>query len=1205
MRRKAWITFKGVATALGIYAVLLATALPANAQGVTARPKYTRSAGQTKSPFNLNSSNIYLLSLNAWLCGLQQIGEVCTSAVGSSVGGGGFWPQGTANQYIFNSGLQVAAVIGADGGAAANDTVATFFFNASGNGAGAPTPFLTGVPSSPTLSGEGPGFIFSSARPEDLANWPEACYLDNPVFGRVKTLSELDTCVQYWDGDPTASHFPDSHPMGLLVTQHGLLWSFPSNKDIMFFIYKFKNVSNTPEFRARNPGTPAGGWTLTNVYSAFAMDADVSGAEYSENYASVVPDLNMATTWQYDFETSDFVPYAPNFDAAPGFVGVKFLKSPVNTDDTARVVRVGADTRTVQPGQQLGLTFFSIFTNGGIMSDAGNGHQAFRYLSGQLLPTEKSQWCPSAPPGMCYVDLAGPADMRFYQSSGPFTLKPGQEAEIVVAYVAGAPVPGTYTKGTIVPVGNVTDTTRAIEKVMGRGFNRPGFPSLFANAKTAQAIFDANFVLPSSPTAPAVTVIPGDHQNTVIWDASPVSKEDPYCRLALDPTNALYDPNFRCKDFEGFRVYRKSNPSADWTPIAQFDLANGIVENVTVLEQVTTADGSTLVIKADTARVCPAGTKEQLGLATDFAGCKADTGLQFAIVDRGGSIPDPSNGPGLTNGVRYYYAVTAFDINSPQSGPSSLESARSLSAVASGVPRPNAAGTVAAQISAPQLFGSAATPLDTANTVKIDPVKGTFSGPQAPTNGLTVSFASFDPLLLSPGDMSIKIDSIVPLNGYEAVLGVHKQDNPNSLGISLAYFMTVTTPVGVQKVRKELTAPFGKFGAPSRVSEDVVNAPLPSNTARADSLKVSGAHYSGAFVASLRQGADVFNSGSEAVASLRTHDTDASGGSRWFVGTEPADPTLEERAGTLPGIDSIVNMAALYKKNIAVRWFVYLLSPVSRAVDYEVTWGAGGEITKVLDVTHNVDVPFNENYRGSWGVINEKSGDGILSSGDYWYVSPVSEWYCEVAGCHQPLEKVARIQPLSTKPPGGFGDTVAAADGTGFGLYIGGELFLFKTAALPASGTKWRLRTYSGEVAKGDAGYTFTQNAIRPPTITGLTAKITVQAATAFDVTAVDLAKVHTIPDPYYVSNSLETSSVEKRLQFVNLPPKAVIRIYSLSGILLKVLEHDSSTLGGTAEWDLRSRNNQFVASGVYFYHVETPDGKSKVGKFTVVQYAQ
>ena len=41
--------------------------------------------------------------------------------------------------------------------------------------------------------------------------------------------------------------------------------------------------------------------------------------------------------------------------------------------------------------------------------------------------------------------------------------------------------------------------SRAIEAVMGRGYDRPGFPSLFANANAAQAIYDADFVLPSSP----------------------------------------------------------------------------------------------------------------------------------------------------------------------------------------------------------------------------------------------------------------------------------------------------------------------------------------------------------------------------------------------------------------------------------------------------------------------------------------------------------------------------------------------------------------------------------------------------------------------------------------------------------------------------------------------------------------------------------
>ena len=72
----------------------------------------------------------------------------------------------------------------------------------------------------------------------------------------------------------------------------------------------------------------------------------------------------------------------------------------------------------------------------------------------------------------------------------------------------------------------------------------------------------------------------------------------------------------------------------------------------------------------------------------------------------------------------------------------------------------------------------------------------------------------------------------------------------------------------------------------------------------------------------------------------------------------------------------------------------------------------------------------------------------------------------------------------------------------------------------------------------------------------------------------------------------------------LNLPARAIIRIYSVSGVLVSVIAHDDPAGGGEATWNLRNRNNQFVASGVYFYHVEAPDGKTKIGRFTVVNFA-
>jgi hypothetical protein len=56
--------------------------------------------------------------------------------------------------------------------------------------------------------------------------------------------------------------------------------------------------------------------------------------------------------------------------------------------------------------------------------------------------------------------------------------------------------------------------------------------------------------------------------------------------------------------------------------------------------------------------------------------------------------------------------------------------------------------------------------------------------------------------------------------------------------------------------------------------------------------------------------------------------------------------------------------------------------------------------------------------------------------------------------------------------------------------------------------------------------------------------------------------------------------------------------------VLVDVINHDSPGGGGQVDWDLRNRSNQFVASGVYFFHVVTEEGKEHVGKFTVINFA-
>jgi hypothetical protein len=153
-----------------------------------------------------------------------------------------------------------------------------------------------------------------------------------------------------------------------------------------------------------------------------------------------------------------------------------------------------------------------------------------------------------------------------------------------------------------------------------------------------------------------------------------------------------------------------------------------------------------------------------------------------------------------------------------------------------------------------------------------------------------------------------------------------------------------------------------------------------------------------------------------------------------------------------------------------------------------------------------------------------------------------------------------------------------------------------------------------GQGASGDLGpYAYSNpEGFLPFTAIGaeLRSSFTVNSQVA-NATKNDLSEVHTVPDPYYVKSAYEASTDQKILKFVGLPERAIIRIYSVSGVLVRMLEHDAArydptsiSQGNEINWDLRNRNNQVVASGVYFYHVEAGDAR-RVGRFTVVNFAQ
>jgi hypothetical protein len=94
---------------------------------------------------------------------------------------------------------------------------------------------------------------------------------------------------------------------------------------------------------------------------------------------------------------------------------------------------------------------------------------------------------------------------------------------------------------------------------------------------------------------------------------------------------------------------------------------------------------------------------------------------------------------------------------------------------------------------------------------------------------------------------------------------------------------------------------------------------------------------------------------------------------------------------------------------------------------------------------------------------------------------------------------------------------------------------------------------------------------------------------------------VRTVPDPYISGNSLENGTGGHRLMFVNLPAKCSINIYTMAGDHVRTLYHEDAR-SDTYTWDLRNKSRQYVAYGLYVFHVKDATGNSQVGRFMIIR---
>ncbi len=94
---------------------------------------------------------------------------------------------------------------------------------------------------------------------------------------------------------------------------------------------------------------------------------------------------------------------------------------------------------------------------------------------------------------------------------------------------------------------------------------------------------------------------------------------------------------------------------------------------------------------------------------------------------------------------------------------------------------------------------------------------------------------------------------------------------------------------------------------------------------------------------------------------------------------------------------------------------------------------------------------------------------------------------------------------------------------------------------------------------------------------------------------ASNLDHAYVYPNPFRGRGAAGTDGVI----FAALPQVAVIRIFTLNGVLIRKIQHDGAT--GHTEWDLHTQDGEEVASGIYLYQIES-DGEEVMGKLAVVR---
>ena len=1080
---------------------------------------------------------------------------------------GGFWPSGSTNNYIYQSGLNVLGIIDSDGDGVFSDTVETSaVYDAEWREGRA-----SGTREDPESR------LLFSTDGEDLALWPQEFSTldddpDSPTYGTQVPLviGDQDAVAFFTDVDGPVFQSAGIHRLGVQVGRQVIFISTGIERDIMFVNWRISNATHYVDPR-EVAGVP---YDIRGVLVDIKSDFDIGVP--TDDASAVLPSRQLALAYDSDFREQAF-------GRQPAIFGSSILYSPAEddgidnptalepegnglVDETFGDIMAAGLTHPLTgqplefPEQVLHLKaerfyLYTMYTYGDQRPDPFSDAEAYRILSA----APGTNLLPAFDPYADFLEATIVEDLRQNIVAPPFDMPASGEPENIWAAFYFSPAANDPT---------VNGQRADLSKLTPEG----EFSRALNVAEAARRSFEASFVRPKPPPAADFRLVPGDRQVTITWDDSPVyNTYDDYAETFQASQLTLRDSlpdgfpeitGYLTNDFEGFRVYRSLTGERQHARlIAQFDLDNKIVD-YTVTRTVT-QDGFT-------------------GTGPYLLKLGENTGLSFSCVDRGGDIG------GLVNGAPVFYTVTSYDYNPFNAGGESLESnigfkrqdalgrfiqqATPRAATSSWRSGSSESSIIAGDGS---IFGSGFQPQvadtlglssDTVTTDPLDPTNRTVV-----RHNLAVDFRNRpnpQKEALAPGEVEIVFGQALPDSGVFTI------DSVEAAGPATRLF--------------NLYYHYRDSGG-----RELAGQALEKSFAHSKRERVAAFHFDGRVdtLGVTYSGSVEIYRGGRADAKVAPLKINATAGTLASPGityphpdyrftaipatvTFPDDPFVVYQPVNIDQLNSdyIAGESARTTSNMAA------FAPG----DIEIAWESDSRV-RVRDLTHRTEVRFSGFTDDGWGFLplDELSHEEII-----WqslHVHPK----------HKRTYRLRREAVYYSHPD--------RPDSLSMALYVRGvELFLTAIERRPAAGDIWLVRCDFN-----NSGDEF----VSP--VPGQ--RVVFRFLSATDRPEDELlSRVRVVPNPYLISSPLDAGPGDKSVMFTGLPLECMVRIYTISGVLVNVLEHGpgvpessfsaSDTGSGTRRFNLRNRFGQEMASGTYYFQVESKrTGEKSIGKFSII----